>query len=202
MTRIVEVAPERLARWLDGFAERNGGLAERVDHPADTVIRAVDGSVAEIEVPFPPVAGDLVAHALASRRVGVVLVRLGGYAVGVFDGTALVVSKCGSRLVHGRNKAGGQSQQRFARRRENQVRQAIAAATDTAARVLTPYVGSLDAMVTGGDRTALRDVLADGRLAGLRPLVVDRVLAVPEPRLVVLQRTPEQFRSVRIRLTP
>ena len=47
-------------------------------------------------------------------------------------------SKVGSRLVHGRSAAGGQSQQRFARRREKQAAEALAAAADTAAAVLRP----------------------------------------------------------------
>ena len=45
-------------------------------------------------------------------RVGALLVRLGGYAVGVFEGDRLVVSKVGQRLVHGRDKAGGSSANR------------------------------------------------------------------------------------------
>ena len=123
-------------------------------------------------MPFPPLRGslpgDLVAHALADRRVGVLLVRLGGYAAGVFDGTRLVASKVGSRQVHGRSAAGGQSQQRFARRREGQARQALAAAADTAAAVLLPAVSTLDAVVLGGDRRAVDEVLTDPRLAPLR----------------------------------
>ena len=77
----------------------------------------------------------IVAHATADRTVGVLLVRLGGYAVGVFTGSPprLVDSKTGSRLVHGRSAAGGWSQHRFARRRENQVATALRAAADAAA---------------------------------------------------------------------
>ena len=77
----------------------------------------------------------------ADRTVGVLLVRLGGYAAGVFTGTepVLAASKVGSRLVHGRSAAGGQSQRRFARRRENQAQQALGAAADTAVAVFGPY---------------------------------------------------------------
>ncbi len=126
---------------------------------------APDGAVAECLVPFPPVpaaAGTepidlaklVAAHATADRTVGVFLVRLGGYAAGVFTGTepVLAASKVGSRLVHGRSAAGGQSQQRFARRRENQAHQALAAAADTAAAVFGPF--KLDALVLGGDKRA------------------------------------------------
>ena len=89
------------------------------------------------------------------RCVGVLLVRLGGHAAGVFSGSELMSSKVGSRLVHGRSAAGGQSQQRFARRREGQVRVALQDAVAVAIRILLPAAADLDAVVLGGDRTAV-----------------------------------------------
>jgi Actinobacteria/chloroflexi VLRF1 release factor len=201
MSRWVSVSPERLAGWLDRFAAAHGPVESTVDASVVTV-RGADGTVAELMVPFPPLRGDdLVAHALRSRRVGVLLVRLGGYATGIFEGEKLVASKVGSRQVHGRSAAGGQSQQRFARRREGQVRVALGAAADTAVNILLPAVSTVDAVVLGGDRRAVDEVLEDRRLAPLRPLVVEARLDVPDPRLKVLQATPELFRAVRIRLT-
>jgi hypothetical protein len=199
MARTVSVDPERLARWLDGFAARHDG-SELVASPELVTLTGGDGSTARLTVPFPPLVGDLVSHALRDRTVGVLLVRLGGHAAGVFVGTRLEASKVGSRQVHGRNAAGGQSQQRFARRREGQVRVALAAAADNAARVLLPAVASLDALVLGGDRRAITTVLADPRLEPLRPLVSGPVLDVPDPRQRVLLQTPALFRAVRIDL--
>jgi hypothetical protein len=193
------VAPDRLERWLAGFAERHGSTSEQAS--ADrVVVTAADGARAELEVPFPPLTGHLVEHALTPRRVGVLLVRLGGYACGVFDGDALVASKVGSRPVHGRSAAGGQSQQRFARRREGQARIALQAAADTAARVLAPHAPSLQAVVVGGERTAVDAVLADRRLAALPPLVRGRLLDVPDPRHAVLETAPRLYRSVHVRV--
>jgi peptide subunit release factor 1 (eRF1) len=140
---------------------------------------------------------ELVEHALRERTVGVLLVRLGGHAAGVFRGDRLVASKVGSRHVQGRTAAGGWSQQRFARRRAGQAAVAHSAAADDAARVLLGH--TLDALVVGGDRSAVDSVLADRRLAPLVPLVTGRVLAVPDPRLKVLQEC--RFRDVWIRVT-
>jgi hypothetical protein len=45
-------------------------------------------------------------------------------------------------------------------------------------------------------------VLADPRLAPLAGVLRGPFLTVPDPRLHVLQRTPEQFRAVAIELDP
>jgi hypothetical protein len=197
--RWVEVPPERIARWLTGFGERHDGF-EADTEPEVVRLRGGDGAIAECHVPFPPLEDDLVAHALRERRVGVLLVRLGGYACGVFDGDRLVVSKVGARLVHGRSAAGGQSQQRFARRRDKQAREALQEAAATAARVLVPHAGELEALVCGGDRRAVDALREDHRLDPLFAKETGPFLAVPDPRLAVLRETPARFRAVRVRI--
>lgn len=201
--RWVTVSPERLRGWLDRFADRHGSFESTL---ADDVVHvcADDGSTADIRVPFPPltvsggVLTSLSAHAAVERTVGVLLVRLGGHAAGVFRGSKLLVSKVDSRLVHGRSAAGGWSQHRFARRREGQARVALQAAADVAARILLPHLEELDAFVTGGDKAAVEEVLADRRLTALQPS--DRFLTVPDPKKVVLEQAPEQFRALEIRV--
>ena len=199
--RWVTTSPERLQRWLDGFVARHGPVL-RTATAQQVRLVAEDGVVAEVEVPFGPLPGDvgLVEHVLVERRVGVLLVRLGGCACGVFDGPRLVASKITTRQVHGRIAAGGQSQQRFARRREGQVRVMHQAAADTAVRVLLPAVGTLAAVVVGGERTSVDAVLADRRLAPLRPLVTGRLLDGPDPRQAVLEASYEGMRAVWIRV--
>jgi hypothetical protein len=195
--RAVAVPAERLERWLTGFAERHGET--RTTPGADVVeLVGADGAQAWVDVPFPPLTGDLVEHALRRRRIGVLLVRRGGHAVGVFDGPDLVVSKVDSQYVQGTTKAGGSSQKRYARRRANQATASFADAADIAARILGEE--NLDALVAGGDREAVRAVLADRRLAHLQP--VGPWLEVKDPKLKVLASTPDQFRAVRILLDP
>ena len=152
-------------------------------------------------------AGTLIAgvaaHATAPRTVAVLLVRLGGYAAGVFGGSPpeLVASKTGSRLVHGRSAAGGWSQHRFARRREKQAAEAPAAAAAAAVRVFGPYQGELDAVVLGGDRRTVASLRDDPRVRPYLALVTDRFLTVPDPRLAILRDSPRLFRAIRIRFT-
>lgn len=204
--RWVTVDPERLEGWLTGFAGRHGAVTWRAA-PGAVEVSAADGARAGCEVPFPPLPADgaaayggLVEHALAVRSVGVLLVRLGGFATGIFEGTGLVASRVGSRPVHGRAAAGGWSQHRFARRREGQARTALEAAAEAAVSVLLPARDRLDAVVTGGDRRAVDAVLADPRLGPLGPLLVERLLEVPDPRRRVLEDAPRLFRGVRIRV--
>ena len=226
--RWVEVPPERLVTWAVTFAERHGGAA--TERPVTTgesgvvvtftvTFTGADGATAECHPPFPPVpsgvpAGDvraaaeaLAAHAAADRTVGVLLVRLGGYAAGVFSGSPprLVDSKTGSRPVHGRSAAGGWSQQRFARRRENQAATALRAAADAAVEVFGRYgPDRLDAVVLGGDKRSaagLRDLRGDNRLEKYLAKATGRFLTVPDPRPAVLRDIPRAFLATRIRLT-
>ncbi len=203
MARVVSVGFERLSRWIDGFADRHGAVTPSVT-PTGVTLTAADAATATIEVPFPPLAGtrvaDLLVHLRRRRRVGVLLVRRAGFAAGVFDGPELISSKVDSSYVQSTTKAGGWSQQRYARRRANQATAAFASAADAAARVLLGT--DLDALVVGGDRPAVRAVLADARLVPLAALVTGPWLSVKDPKRRVLEAMPDQFLAVRITLDP
>jgi hypothetical protein len=206
--RRVSVPPARLARWLDGFSQRHGRTTATAE-PTQVRLVAADGARAWLSVPFPPLAASdddpraaLLAHVAQPRTIGVLLVRRRAHAVGIFIAGELVASKVGSSYVQGTTRAGGWSQQRFARRRANQAQAAFARAADACAGLLLPRAGELDALVCGGDRAAVEAVLADPRLAPLAGVPRGPFLTVPDPRLHVLQRTPEQFRAVAIELDP
>jgi urease beta subunit len=126
--------------------------------------------------------------------VAALLVRLGGYAVGVLDGERLVASKVGTRFVKGRHKKGGSSANRFRRRREEQARLLIEVAAETAVRVLEPWRRRVEHVALGGDRRAVEDVLgADARLDWVRERALPRFFTVPDPRLRELERLPYEL---------
>jgi peptide subunit release factor 1 (eRF1) len=136
-------------------------------------------------------------EALAHDHVVVaLLVRLGGYAVGVFEGQRLVASKVGSRFVKGRHKKGGSSANRFRRRREEQERALIEEAAETAARVLEPYRERIEHVALGGDRASAKRVLE--RLPWLEEKTLPRFFAVPDPRRRELERLPYELYSAEV----
>lgn len=207
-TRTVTVPRERLDRWLQNFATRHGD-PRAASHDHQVLLTAPDGAEARIEVPFPPLvaANDpieaLLDHTCRNRRIAVLLVRRGGHAVGVFVGEELITSKVGSRYVQGRTKAGGWSQQRFARRRDNQAKKAWQGAADDAATHLVGEHGRCVTLVGGGDRTGVAAVLDDPRLRSLRTLWQsggEVVLPVDDPRQRVLVAFAEQLLAVTVTL--
>ena len=180
--------PARVARWFENFGSRHGATSFGVTD-GSLVGSAADGSSFAASLPFSgsyagpaEVAGFVLACA-PPQDWGILLVRKGGFAVARLSGTGFVSSKVGQRHVQGRTKAGGQSQQRFARRRDNQARAAYEAAAEHAVRL----IGAVPVLVVGGDAPAVAAVLEDRRLAPLGDRVVGGFLAVADPRRAVLE---------------
>ncbi|MGL5816753.1 MAG: acVLRF1 family peptidyl-tRNA hydrolase [Phycicoccus sp.] len=168
-TRVVEVAPERLDGWLERFAANNEDGPQRL------------GALERFD----------------HDPLGLLLVRRGGYAVGVARGGSLVSHKTGTRYVQSRTAAGGWSQQRFARRRANQADELVGAVADAAVRLLLappPPAG----LVVGGDRALVATVLADRRLDVIRDLPVRELYDLPDPRLDVLRTALRRAAAVRV----
>jgi hypothetical protein len=203
--RQLGVAPGRLGKWLDGVSTRHGAFTDVAPVEDGLVITCADTTTVALRAPFgwtpeAPLLGSFTAAAQHDRRAAVLLVRRGRWAVGVFDGERLVVSKVDARQVQGRTAAGGWSQQRFARRRSNQTDAVVDHAVETAVRVLLPHVDGLAALFPGGDRGLVDDVLGDPRLRRLAALRQEAFLDVGEPTKAVLLETPKQFRAVGVHI--
>ena len=196
----VLVPAARLARWVLNFSGRHGATALGVSGGALSGA-AADGSTFRARLPLGasyaglPDAAGFAAAVAGPAQWGVLLVRKCGFAVARLAGETVVESKVGQRHVQGRTKAGGQSQQRFARRRDNQARQAYEAAADHAARILGGLPRGAP-VVTGGDHAAVDEVLGDPRLDRL--VVAGPWLPVPDPRRAVLEQAVADALSVRI----
>jgi Actinobacteria/chloroflexi VLRF1 release factor len=197
--RTVAVPFERLVGWISRYGDRHPGTSW--DYRADSVAAASpDGSSASFDVPFPPLADvsveGLVAHLAEPRQLGVVIVRKGGFAVARVVGDVVVASKVGQRHVQSRSKAGGWSQQRFARRRDNQAQAAYDAASGHVHDILLPHVADLDLLVTAGDKAAVDAVFAVRALTPLLGVRQRWIAGVSDPKRAVLDQTVGAARSV------
>jgi hypothetical protein len=202
-SRTVLVPGVRVARWFENFGTRHGAYALGVTHGALTAV-AEDGARAEATLPWSrryagPADPVAFAEAVALElRWGVLLVRRGGFAVAAGTGQTPAYTKVGRRHVQGQTKAGGWSQQRYARRRGNQARAAFEAAADHAHRVLHTEFGGVVALTCGGDRPAVESVLDDPRLSDLRDARTDRWLAVGDPSSEILRKAVADAHAVEI----
>jgi len=126
-------------------------------------------------------------------KLGLIMVRLGRYSIGVFEGDKLLAGKAGTGLVHARHHKGGSSARRFERHREKQMEYFFTRIEGHAREVLAPYLGGIDYIVYGGTRdTLLRMWKQCAFFESLRSKTVDRLIALREPRRSTFEDALEQ----------
>ena len=203
--RTIEVAPDRLAAWLGRFTAVHGQPLAGADGP-DLWLDFPDGATVRMvdrwSGPGTADPGEWIGRQQRERRVAILLVRRSAHAVGIAVGPRLDVHHVERHYLQGRTKAGGWSQQRYARRRGNQADQALRAAADDAVRLLLPDARRVEGLVCGGDARAVSTVLADPRL---EPLLArrtrHRVIPVPDPRLALLEEVAAGLRAVPVQIS-
>ena len=114
--------------------------------------------------------------------VGVVLLRMGRYAIGVVRGDKLLASKTDTRHVKNRHRAGGSSQRRFMRSRDRLIRELYDEACSVTRRIFEPHVDTIDCVLTGGERRTINGFLKRCVFLEKSGLpVMKRLLAVERP---------------------
>ncbi len=115
--------------------------------------------------------------------LGLVIVRLGEYGIGVFQGEKLLSSKVGTGLVHSRHRQGGSSSQRFERHREKQMETFFTRVCQHAREQLEPYARQLDYVLYGGTRETILDFRKQCHfLHEFDTKTLDRLLNIREPK--------------------
>lgn len=192
--RTAHIPAERLVGWVERFSAAHRGLASTDDTDDGVLVRLFDGATALITPPWPddgrPGRGAGLVERVASlaaqeRRLGIILVRRGGYGVGVAVAGKLVAAKVGTASARSR---GGDQGKAVAER----------AATE-AARVFAGH--TFEYLATGGDKALVEFVLA---APALRPVAGRPRLAplpVADPKMAVLQKAAADFCSVRVVIT-
>lgn len=205
--REVWVTPERIAGWVARFGDSHGSyVAVRTDRTLDLV--AGDGEVARLALPglaTPPGGDDAVAAFAATatepRVLGLLLIRRGGFSVGIAEGATIIAHRSGTRYLQGRTAAGGWSQQRFARRRANQAKAGLDKAREAIVDVVLPRVADLDEVVAAGERQAVREVLSDPQVDELNGLLRQDMLPSGPANYAALGDLLTRARSVRVLMT-
>jgi hypothetical protein len=131
--------------------------------------------------------------------LGLVLVRLGEYGIGVFQGEKLLSSKLGTGLVHSRHRQGGSSANRLRRHREKQMEAFFARVCQHAREQLEPYARRLDYVLYGGTRETILDFRKQCHfLEEFDKLALARLLNVREPRQSGLTKGIQEAWSSRV----
>ena len=158
-------APEPGSGALEKNADLAGAILLVGQSDTGAVLFLWDDRTLAVVPPFPvdndvyAIGGHpagLVDMLTTERTVGIVLLRLGHYAVGVVSSDKLLGSKSGSRYVKRRHRAGGSSQRRFERSRERLAREFVESACEATRQVLAPFERRIDYLLMGGESHTLR----------------------------------------------
>jgi len=129
-------------------------------------------------------------HSILNKdyHIGIVLVRLGSYAIGVCQGDKLISAKAGTGLIHGRHRQGGSSAHRFERHRDKQIESFLIRVCGHVREQMEPYAKTMDYIVYGGARTTILMLQKYCPLLGKwsKP-TLPPLLDIPEPRHAVLK---------------
>lgn len=192
--RTAFVPANRLTGWLSRFSAAHGGQLALEDTDDGVSLRLRDGAVALLSPPWPedgrPGRGANLLERIESlaaqeRRLGIILVRRGGYGVGIAAGGKLVAHKVGT--ASSRSRGGDQ---------------AAAIVERAAAEAAKIFAGaSFEYVAPGGDKLLVESALATPALRRYAKLARLAPLAVVDPKMDVLTRAAADYCSIRIRIT-
>jgi hypothetical protein len=116
-------------------------------------------------------------------RIALVVIRMGSYGIGLFNGEKMLDSKVGTGLVHARHKKGGSSQRRYERHRDKQIEYFFTRVCGHVREKLEAHLKSIELFYFGGERNTVK--LFSDWCDFLKPLAgrtSDILLNVREPR--------------------
>ncbi len=131
--------------------------------------------------------------------IALVLVRLGSYAVGVFQNSRLLSSKVGTGLIHSRHRKGGSSQRRFERHRDAQMHAFFSRVCLRAQEKMEPYLEQIDFVRYGGEQGTVHSFRRQCRfMEALQDRTLEALLNVREPRQATLEKAIDDVWSSRV----
>ena len=172
-------------------------LAEVGESDTGVVVFVAPERTVAVQPPFP-LAVDVTAAGVEAGPVldvldsepvvGIVLLRLGRYAIAVLRGNRLLATKTDTRYVKNRHRKGGSSQRRFERSRERLVRELYDTTCRMTRSVFEPHLRDIDYVMLGGERGTLNGFVKRCRLMqDLEPKTLSRLLSVDRPNQKALE---------------
>ena len=208
--------PGALTGFLDSKGQEDYGWRERLSRLGSHVWESETGlagfrkgSEAVVILPPFPLAqdnlsvdwdvGPLLTLLETEYLTGVVLLRLGRYAVAVYQGEKLLSSKTDTRYVKCRHAAGGTSQKRFQRIREGQIRRIYDKTCQVVKDQFSPHLDQLEFVFLGGDRFTLNGLVkVCPLLERLKPITLSRRLNIRDPKHDTLAGVGPMLRQSRV----
>ena len=190
----------------DQYSKRLSTLVESVNRPkTGTVIFWGDPLVTVVIPPFPVIknvrslfmdSAPLIELLNQQLQIGVILIRLGRYAIGILQGETLLSSKTDTRYVKSRHRAGGSSQRRFERSRERLIRELYDKVCEEITDVLQPFKNDIDHILIGGEKHTVSGLLKRcTALQKLSSITLQRRLNVRTPNQKQLEDIHKQVWS-------
>ena len=184
------VKPEDFPDFSENFSEKVQEVSYKIKKSETGAILLMGEENLLIIPPFPVEktfrGGNDYFFELMKKKftLGIILLRLGEYSLGIFKENKLVVHKTGTQFVEGKIKAGGQSAARYARIREGQINDFFKKVCFHVREKFEHY--SIDYVFFGGDKQTVKSFLKNCEyLKKFR--VMKRVLNVRHMKLKSLE---------------
>lgn len=206
-SRVAYVSAARISGWLSRFESAHGTTAQKPDTGL-VRLTAADGATVELNSPWPvdhtaQLTFDELKESASQRKIILsVLIRKSSYAVSLSAGADVKAHKIGTRHIHSRTAAGGWSQKRYARRRENQSAEIIEAVARHVAELHDGESTAYGAhyLLLGGDKLLAAHVVEHDILRTLPPLPTLAFASVKEANRASLDAALAQATSIRARI--
>ena len=131
--------------------------------------------------------------------IALIIIRLGAYAVGVFQRERLLSSKVGRGNIHARHRKGGSSAHRFERHREKQIEGFFTRICCQARVNLEPHLKDIDHVIFSGAPETLLSFRRQCRfLKQLSDRTLDMPLNIRKPRQATLETAIARVWSSRV----
>ena len=132
-------------------------------------------------------------------KIGIILVRLGYYSIGIAQDEKLIEHKTGTGLVHGRHRQGGSSANRFRQRRVEQTHHFLERVVTHTREMFEPQIRTLDYVVYGGARTTITELLKHSIFfKQFEQRLLPPLLDITNPHYDVLQKAVTDVWSSRV----